>query len=65
LNTIALPKLLNPKQVTEILSISRGTLQALCRRRKIRFVKVGGQLRFEDQDLADFVRSNKSKIKPF
>ena len=64
MNPLALPKLLTPDQVTEILGISRRTLQTLCRKRKIRFVKVGGQLRFEDEDLTDFVKSNKSKIKP-
>jgi len=65
MNSLALPILLKPGQVAQVLNISPRTLHTLCRRRKIRFIKIGGQLRFEAEDLTDYIRSCKKGIRQF
>lgn len=43
------------KEVAKFLKISNGTLYRLAETKKIRFKKVGGQLRFTKKDIADYL----------
>ncbi|MBA7630100.1 hypothetical protein ES703_37610 [subsurface metagenome] len=56
-------KLLNMKETAEILSISERTLyQWHWQGKDFPFIKLGGVLRIDEEDLLDFVK--KKKIKP-
>lgn len=50
---------LSPEEAADRLGISRRTLDELEARGKITAVQVGGQVRYEARELADFIRRNR------
>lgn len=49
--------LLNIYQTAQRLSISKGTLYRLIDKRKIRFYKIGGSLKFRLEDIEEYIDS--------
>lgn len=58
--TAELVKLLKTTPAAARLGISRRTLQDLCERKKIAFVKFGRNIRFHVDDLDAFIDSNRT-----
>ena len=55
----ALPRLLTPKMVAEQLGVSVETVHRERKRRRLGFVKVGGQIRHTDDQLHAYLRSGR------
>lgn len=55
-------KLLKSKQAAEYLSVSERTLWNLQRELKIRAVRMGRLIRFDPDDLDDFIQRSKTSI---
>ncbi len=55
----SLPNLLVPNEVATKLGISRTTLYRLVETRKLPFYKVGGGLRFSEEDLAAYLKDHR------
>lgn len=52
-------KLLSPKQVSSLLSVSEKTLYRLRKNKKIPYLRIGNQIRFLQNDLAKFFNNCK------
>lgn len=58
-------KLLNIKEASEILGIKPGTLyQWKWLKINLRFIKVGRTLRVSEKDLTEFIKRNKTGLRP-
>ena len=57
MSSLEFPKLLTPKEVAKKLSISEGTLAQwrFHRRYPLRYVKLGGHIRYYEPDLLAFI----------
>ena len=55
----ALDASLSPAEVADRLGISRRTLDDLEAKGEIQAIQVGGQVRYEPRELADFIRRNR------
>jgi excisionase family DNA binding protein len=56
--------LLTTEEAAEFLAISPETLRRLCRRKAISFVKVGGDYRFQREDLQTWIKANREEWTP-
>ena len=52
-------KLLSPYDLADLLHVSRSTVYRLIETRKIPFYKVGGSIRFDEQDVLNYLEENK------
>ena len=59
---IGMSGLLRYKEVAERLSISENQVYVLKATGKLPFVKIGRSTRFDEQDIADFIRRRKRRI---
>ncbi len=56
-NTIT--KLMTPGELSELLSVSKTTINRLVGKRIIPFYKVGGSLRFERSEIMEYLKDNR------
>jgi excisionase family DNA binding protein len=56
--------LLTTEEAASFLAISPETLRRLCRRKAISFVKVGGDYRFQREDLQTWIKANREEWTP-
>ncbi|MBE0433085.1 helix-turn-helix domain-containing protein [candidate division WOR-3 bacterium] len=54
-------KLLNVAQLSEFLNIKKKTIYDWCHKQQIPFIKVGGLLRFDHDDIMRWLQSKKRK----
>jgi excisionase family DNA binding protein len=51
-------KLMTPDQVADILSVAKITVYRIMAKRKIRFSKIGGRVRFRREDIERYIEEN-------
>jgi excisionase family DNA binding protein len=56
--------LLNTKEVTKRLRISESTVYRLFRNKKLKALKVGNALRFEEEEINAFIERHREQIEP-
>jgi excisionase family DNA binding protein len=56
--------LLSTEEAAGYLALSPETLRRLCRRKGISFVKVGGDYRFQPEDLETWIQANREEWTP-
>ena len=54
-----LPILIKPQEAAEILHLTRRTIYDLVEKRKIRFYRIGSLIRFNKEDVEEYLRSKK------
>jgi excisionase family DNA binding protein len=58
------PELWNIDQVAECLGAKRRFIYRITSERRIRFLKIGGELRFAPEDVAEFIERERSRNDP-
>ena len=58
---VDLPPLLTPKELAEFLRISQVSVYRLVDKRALSFIKIGGSLRFQREDVEEFLKQNRVK----
>lgn len=59
---MALPELLNTKELVEYLKISKAGVYRLIEQRKIPFYKVMGSIRFDKKDVEKYLEQNRIDV---
>lgn len=58
----SIPHFLKPDELRQLLSISKATMYRLIEKRALPFYKIGGSLRFRDDEVMEYVE--KCRVKP-